>query len=338
MDRFVDEQQYHGGWCAWVWDSVPPSMRNSFNTADAGCITACLAILAPHVDAARAERYLAAHRRYLEQFVPRHDLGSGGFSNGWYEGMFHTSPYSVAAATQAVSFAAFHQATGEPAFLRRAERAVESMVAEWREDGRALFRPHDANNPRLLVATQFHDLYYMLEGMLWVFHNTNDEGLRDRIRVVWMNYLWGDRGLFAEVGEGDCWMEVARGPSAPKSRGILGVLCGIREAIGPASGLDRVIENGLRALCPGADQGAGDASGAPAAGDVGTPGIADAAGSTGGAGSEPTGSADERGPAKAKAAVGRPGLETIDHAFAALSLAEYLAPAANVMGAGAPPR
>lgn len=249
MDRFADEQQYHGGWCAWFWDSVPADMRNSYNTADIGSISACLAILAPHVDPERTARYLAAQRRYLESFLPRFDLGDGSFSNGWFDGTLHELPYSVATATQAVNLTAFYQATGEKAFLRRAEQAASLLVTDWKPDGRAILRPHDVRNARMLSATQFHDLYYLLEGILWVFNNTEDETLRDATRGVLTHYLQGEKGLLAEVAVSDPWTEVVRGESVPKSRGMLGILCGIRAAIGRSADLDQLIDRRLAALC-----------------------------------------------------------------------------------------
>jgi hypothetical protein len=103
---------------------------------------------------------------------------------------------------------------------------------------------------RLLLATQYHELYYLLEGLLWTYPNTSDEPLRDGIRVVLMNYLWGDKGLFAALGTADEWIGIDQGPSAPKSRGMLGILCGIRDVLGPAAGLDQLIDRGLNGLCP----------------------------------------------------------------------------------------
>jgi hypothetical protein len=250
LDAFVAEQLYNGGWCTWAWESVPWGKRNSFSTADLGSIAACLSIAAPHVSPEKAQRYIAAHRRYVEQFLPPYDLTGGPFCAGTADGVNLTFPYSTATATQTLSFFALYQATGERSYRWRAESAARYLVNDWRPDGRAPFHPHDGYQMTYLMATQFHNLYYMLEALLWTYNNTPDQELRNDIRTVLLNYVWGDKGLFADMESGIDWVLAERGPAASKARGMPAILCGIRAALGRAEGLDALIDRSLAALCP----------------------------------------------------------------------------------------
>ncbi len=250
LDAFVGEQLYNGGWSTWVWDSVPWERRNSFSTADLGSIVACLSIAAPYVSPEKAQRYIAAHRRYVEQFLPPCDLKGGAFCAGWADGDHLEFPYSTATATQVLSFLALYQATGQRCYLWRADSAARYLANDWRDDGRVPFHPHDTYQMTYLMATQFHDLYYMLEALLWTYNNTPDEKLRDQIRTLFLNYLWSEKGLFADMDAGADWILAERGPAASKARGMPGILCGIRAVLGRAEGLDDVIDRSLGALCP----------------------------------------------------------------------------------------
>jgi hypothetical protein len=250
LDAFVSEQLYNGGWCVWAWESVPWERRNNFSTADLGSMAACLSIAAPYVSPEKAQRYIAAHRRYVEQFLPPCDLKGAAFSAGWVDGNLLEFPYTTATATQALSFLALYQATGERVYRWRAEGAVRYMISDWRDDGRAPFHPHDVYQMTYLMATQFHNLYYMLEALLWMYNNTADEELQGAIRTVLLNYVWGDKGLFADMESGIDWVLAERGPAASKARGMPAILCGIRAALGRAEGLDSLIDRSLGALCP----------------------------------------------------------------------------------------
>ncbi len=251
LDRFVAEQEYDGSWSAFALESVPTIQPGSFNLADVGSMTACLSIVIPFVSPDRAQRYLAAHRRYIDRFATLHDLGGRAFSNGWYLGEEGSVPYTVATATQAVSFTALHQRLHDPAYLRRAERAAGFLMKDWGADGRPVLRSHNEKRGQHGEVTDFHNVYYILEALLWVHVNSGDEVLREQIAGVLRSYLDAPRGLL-RVSANQTWWRTPDERAKPKMRGMLGILCACREIVGPVSRLAEFIEAGRSAVCPAA--------------------------------------------------------------------------------------
>lgn len=241
-DAFEAQQLYNGSWAVYAQGTVPVDHQDSYNLADLGCMTACLSILHSYVSGSKAERYREAHLRYA-QFASQHDLGDLAFCNGWYLGKNHRSAYSVATATQATSFAALYEASGDRRFLRRAEQAVRFLLNDWRPDGRPMLHHHASNRSSALSVEDFHNNYYILEALLVTFESTEDEVLKDAIRAALEFYLWGDDGLLVVLPPEE-WPAGA-GNSVQKSRGMLGILAAIQRNVGPIVDLDQLIQLGL---------------------------------------------------------------------------------------------
>ena len=55
------------------------------------------------------------------------------------------------------------------------------------------------------ISTDFGNLYYYHEAILWVWHWTKDQTLKDEIRRVYRWHTMGSRGLLAERVHGVWW-------------------------------------------------------------------------------------------------------------------------------------
>ena len=249
LDAFVEQQEEDGGWSALERGRQAAPDSASRNLADLGTITACLSIAAEIAPEPRAGRYAAAHRRYLDSFASRHELPGGAYRNGLYRGIDLLHPYTIATATQAVSLAAAYRAGGDPLRLARAEAAARYLMRDWGEDGRPVFHPHDRPETIRPASTAFHDLYYILEALLWVHGTSADESLRAEIRATLRKYLYGEWGLLTQLGETVWYPPTAGRWAADKSNGMLGLLIEMREILGSERHLDRLIAGGTRALC-----------------------------------------------------------------------------------------
>ena len=221
---------------------------------------AALSIAAPLLPDSTATRYLAAHRRFLDHFAARHRLADGSFRNGLFSGRDGESSYSVATGAQVFSLVAFYRASGESEYLRRAEEAGRWLLQERTPWGEILFHPHDGGVVMTLPSTQFHDAYYILEGLACLRRATGDASLRDEIGAAFRAYVEGPEGLLAAMPEG-AWPEYhgERRLSA-KSNAMVGLLLEMTRAVRepehePERGrlsdsqrVERLIANGMAAL------------------------------------------------------------------------------------------
>lgn len=217
LDKLIGEQLPNAAWSSGFRNKpvaeqteaeIEKAMGGTTNTADVGCISTCLAIAYPYVDDARKKIYLDALRRYAEEYAAQWQLPSGGFTNGRWAGKDMTTPYSVAAGTQAMSFCSLHVVTGERKYLEVAERAVDFLLDNWHEDGRPLHHHHAEDTTRLLDLTEAGDLgnlFYYQEGILWVWHWTEDEALKEKIRRVVGWHITGAKGLLRARENGVWW-------------------------------------------------------------------------------------------------------------------------------------
>ncbi len=214
LDRFVNEQLPNGAWSPGFLKQpvalcsraeIERVMSDTTNTADIGSMTTCLAAAWPLVDPQRKDRYLKALTRYCDDYASRWQLSSGGFTNGRWHGRDVTVPYSVATGTQGMSFCALYAVSGERRYLKIAERAAAFLLNNWGPDGRPI--SHDYERPIFGFenSTDFGNLYYYHEAILWVWHWTKDQTLKDEIRRVYRWHTMGSRGLLAERVHGVWW-------------------------------------------------------------------------------------------------------------------------------------
>ncbi|MFH1923170.1 MAG: hypothetical protein ABIP48_25185 [Planctomycetota bacterium] len=217
LDKLVGEQLPNAAWSSGFRNKpvaeqteaeIQRAMSGTTNTADVGCISTCLAIAYPYVDDARKKTYLDALRRYAEDYAAQWQLPSGGFTNGRWAGKDMTTPYSVAAGTQGMSFCSLYVITGDRKYLEVAERATHFLLDNWQEDGRPIHHHHAEDTTRVLDLTEAGDmgnLYYYHEAILWVWHWTNDEALKEKIRRVFGWHIQGAKGLLGARENGVWW-------------------------------------------------------------------------------------------------------------------------------------
>ena len=249
LDAFIAEQDEDGGWCAFSRAQQPDVPCDRRNLADLGSMTSCLSIAGWFMnDEALSKRYTDAHERYLRGFAASHQAKDGSFRNGVYEGRNWGWPYSVATATQATSLISLYRAIPDTTILGRAERAAWFLLLDWDTDGQPSFHSHDLKEAVRLRATEVHDLYYMLEGLLWVARSTKDPVLSDAARMTLRNYILGRKGLLKELD--GSWFSPSGDPATvTKSCGMLAILIEARDMIGPDEQLDRTIDTATSLLC-----------------------------------------------------------------------------------------
>jgi len=217
LDKLTSEQLPNAAWSSGFRNKpvaeqteaeIQSAMSGTTNTADVGCISTCLAIAYPYVDDARKKTYLDALRRYAEEYALQWQLPSGGFTNGRWAGNDMTTPYSVATGTQGMSFCALYTITGERKYLRIAERAANFLLDDWQRDGRPIHHHHANDSTQVIDLTDAEDVgsfYYSHEAILWVWHWTEDEALKDKIRRVYKWHIQGAKGLLQAREHGVWW-------------------------------------------------------------------------------------------------------------------------------------
>ena len=254
LDLLVARQEEDGGFCAYAYSSARGASPDSVgpcdtrNVADLGVATACLSLAAPLVDAARRERFVAAHRRYIDEFAARYRLPSGAFANGLFAGRRDSTAYSVATATTAMSLVALYSRTGEPRYLSWAEDAARFLARAWAMDGRPLFHPHRPEEPRPLELEEWNDLYYLLEGLLWVREVTRDDALRTLIDGALHACVYGEKGLLASHPEAELPILRRERRAQAKVNGMTAVILSLRRVLGPEPRLDALAANSRTSL------------------------------------------------------------------------------------------
>lgn len=228
LDRFVAEQRPDGGWHSTYFGrpGCPLAARadtSSANLADIGSMALCLTLAAPLADEVRAERYLAAARRYADSIVLPAQLESGAFPNLRYQGRDYRHPYSIATATQASNLLALGAVTGDARYSQAGERAALWLAGSFRSDGFVTWYPHDQPKPRVVQPTFFGELFYMVEALAWARRLAPTERARKSFTDVLERYVWGPRSLRAFALQDYLWS--SRGAwSDSKMGGVLFVL------------------------------------------------------------------------------------------------------------------
>ena len=206
LDKLVEEQLPNGAWSSGFSNKpvskrtpaeVEKALSGTTNTADVGSISTCLAVAFPVVEASRQQPYLNALRRFSDGYAAQWQLPSGAFTNGRWGGKDMTVPYSVATGTQGMSFCALYAVTGEPRYLKIAERAAGFLLDNWLPDGRPIHHHHSEAKSAPLKSTSFGDIYYYHEAILWVWHWTANPALKDKIARVYGWHIKGPEGLLA---------------------------------------------------------------------------------------------------------------------------------------------
>ena len=209
LDRFVKEQRSDGNWNSSYFGpstcNLDPDPNSSANLADIGCMSLCLGLAAPLADKSRQSKYLESAIRYADRIVLPSQLPNGAFPNGLYRGTLHSHPYSVATATQTASLSVLGALTGNPRYKDAAARAALWLAKQVRQDGSVLFWPHDTDKTRVVPATSFGDLFYIVEALTWVERTAERDDVKAAARSALNTYLWGPQGAKAATKHGYWW-------------------------------------------------------------------------------------------------------------------------------------
>jgi hypothetical protein len=214
LDRLVEEQMPNGAFQQ-VWRGKPTAQLTKaeiddivthrwMNTADVGSIVTALAVAAHYADPARRARYIAAARRYCDDFARQWQQPNGGFTNGIVAGRAETNIYSVATGTQAAQFAALYAVTRDPKYLEVAERAAGFLADNVVEDGQLnayAWSPGKPVVPYLQPLSFLGEIYYHHDGMMFVYHQSKNEAFRARLH----RDVMGARGLMSHLPKGSVW-------------------------------------------------------------------------------------------------------------------------------------
>jgi hypothetical protein len=218
LDKLVEEQLPNGAWQQVFRDK--PTREMSFtetddilkhrwvNTADIGSIVTALAVSCSYVSPARKQTYLQAAQRYCDNWAATWQLPSGAFSNGLEGGVAMRDAYSVATGTEAAAFAAVYAICRDPKYLQRAQRAAEFLLDNWQTDGRPICNQDPSANmgaKYVQPVTQFGDVLYYHDGILFVYHQSSDLRFREKVRKVYGWHINGEQGLLNNLQNNPWW-------------------------------------------------------------------------------------------------------------------------------------
>lgn len=217
LDGFVEEQLPNGAWLA-TWRGRPTrSMSRREVTAimatqrqplsDIGSVVSTLAVATASASGARQKRYLAALRRFCDDWAPQFQRRDGGFSDGFWPP--YTAIYSCATAIEAAAFSLAHRVTGEARYLAVARRAIGFLLKDWRADGRMIGRaPHwlvHNRRPFVLERLHFGDQWYYDEGFITTWHHAKDPDFRAQVSRALHHRVHGRAGLLAALAGRTWW-------------------------------------------------------------------------------------------------------------------------------------
>ncbi|MBK8231781.1 MAG: hypothetical protein IPK72_14635 [Candidatus Eisenbacteria bacterium] len=258
FDLLLARQGEDGGWCAYAYDArtgagsdpaEPDTVPcNTRNVADLGVTTTALALAARVEEPSRRARYLAAHRAFIDRFVTRYRRPDGSFRNGLFGGTEADSAYSVATATTAMSAIALHAVSRDPAHLALAEAAASFLADEWQESGMPRFHYHTGTPPQESESDDYHNVYYLLEGLLWVRAATVDEDLTQRIDRACHAFIHGPKGVLAHCPDGLLPLPRREFRDLTKLAGMVGILDQIARTLPDDPALAAFVERNCREL------------------------------------------------------------------------------------------
>jgi len=257
LDQLVGEQLPNGAWSSSfrgkpVSESTPEEIQHAMsgttNMADVGSISVCLAVAYPYVDAKRRKTYKNSLKRFADEYAAQWQLESGAFTNARWSGQDMTTPYSVATGTQGMSFIGLYAITGDEKYLKIGERAARFLLDNWQEDGRPIHHHHAKDTTSVHKSTAFGDVYYYHEAILWAWHYTRDDRLKEQIKRVYKWHIKGSAGLLA-ARENGVWWPVRDTWTNSKAGGMLSVLFEYDHFMCPDPEVHEAVRRGTIFLC-----------------------------------------------------------------------------------------
>ncbi len=219
LDLLVDEQLPNGGFMCVVRHKPTAALSeaevNHLMThdrqpmSDIGSMVSALAVGSFYADPLRKRRYIDSLRLFCDKWAIRFQQPSGTFSDGFSGGVYETETYTCATTIEAAAFSLVHKVTGNARYQAVADKAIRSLLPDWREDGRMLGRaPHwPVRNhlPFIFETLYFGDQYYYDEGFITTGYHTQDAELREKIHGIIRCRVFGACGLLTALGDRAWW-------------------------------------------------------------------------------------------------------------------------------------
>ncbi len=260
LDKLVEEQLPNGAWHQ-TYRNKPTSRLDKseldsimttqwMNLADIGSIATALGVSIQYVDAHRKEKYEQSLKRFCREWALQWQRPSGGFTNGMESGVARKREYSVATATQTAAFTALYCVSGEKQILSVAERAAWYLLHNWKQDGRPISHAHISVKEGAVYdqpVTHFGDNFYYSDGILMLYHHTEDSLLKNKIEQVYGWYLKGEKGLLNAL-DNRSWFPLQDAWNNSKTAGIPLAFLVYQQTCNDAA-IDRAIAMFKRFLC-----------------------------------------------------------------------------------------
>lgn len=185
--------------------------EGSANIADAGSNLLGIMQALSFVDAGRKKRYIAAVRKWFDEWAVIWQL-KDGCGNGIWEGKKINSPYTMAMSNLAAAYSAFGVATGEYEYIENAERLISAQLPQWLPDGRPL-NMSCYPLPRKDIIDDYARIFYLLEGMCWTHYASKNKELKNAIATRLKEWIFGKKGILTQW---DCsWFNFNSGSNPP---------------------------------------------------------------------------------------------------------------------------
>lgn len=147
------------------------------NVADVGSNTTGIIQVAAILSGEKRDRYIAAVRRWLDNWLPIWALPEGGYGNGIWFGQKVNTPYTCAISTASASLAAFGMICDEYEYVEKAETALEFQFSKWLPNGLPVFMDCYPM-PREFALVDYSHAFYLLEGMCWTHYASRNASFK----------------------------------------------------------------------------------------------------------------------------------------------------------------
>ncbi|MBQ6598651.1 MAG: hypothetical protein IJH79_13955, partial [Lentisphaeria bacterium] len=158
-------------------------------------------------DEGRRNRYLAAAKKWLDCWIPIWRLSTGAYGNGIWCGHKINGPYTMAM-NVCSALAAYTLVSGDEHYIHNAEKFAMYQCDCWHELGvpiRMDVYPLPTANT---FCGDYARIYYLMEALLWTYHVSRDQSVRDRI--AFRLKQWIDADLIKRWPENRDWFDMNR--------------------------------------------------------------------------------------------------------------------------------
>ena len=191
LDNYVSEQLPNGALSSnfrgqpadrMTQEDIEKLLRfGRLNIADNGSnVHALIQAAVTMADSAHRERYLAAAKKWLDNWAPIWALPDGSYGNGIWNGHKINAPYSVAI-NVCSALSAFSLVSGDEHYVRNAEGFAMFQCDHWHPCGSPIrFNVYPLPSSDTLMG-DYSRIFYCMEGLIWTHYVSKDEKVRTRI-------------------------------------------------------------------------------------------------------------------------------------------------------------